>query len=402
MSSTDAAILDAILAAPDDDRPRLVYADRLIERGDVRGELIHLQCAARKDAAMIARESELLRLHRESWERPLRSGRVSFHWSRGFPEALIGDGGGVLDSLAQASRLAPIKRLTLTSGGAYVRQLARRPELQRIAHLEVSSSDALPDQPMDDADAHALADSAQLGGLTGLTLGATALTHAGIRALAGAPWLARLTRLSFGRNRVEVGPLIRRAVGLEALSVSGALLLEAPFSTSAPLTQLALNDCGLRRGTGAVLARSHSLARLTSLALTQDELDAEDVVHLAHGQHFGALRELKLSQNAIGDDGAAALATAPRLAGLLTLELRFGSIQGRGIAALAGSTTLAQLRRLNLSGNPLWPAWVDALARGKGLPSLRELVISESDVPEPLSSLRLRFAGKPQLVLLGS
>src|SRR5256885_1062335 len=40
-----------IVAAPDDDRPRLVYADHLMERGDPQGELIAVQCAlARHDA----------------------------------------------------------------------------------------------------------------------------------------------------------------------------------------------------------------------------------------------------------------------------------------------------------------------------------------------------------------
>ncbi len=41
---TDELLLEAIYAAPDDDAPRLVYADALLERGDPRGELIARQC----------------------------------------------------------------------------------------------------------------------------------------------------------------------------------------------------------------------------------------------------------------------------------------------------------------------------------------------------------------------
>jgi uncharacterized protein (TIGR02996 family) len=37
-------VIDEILRNPDDDGPRLVYADWLLERGDPRGELIRLQC----------------------------------------------------------------------------------------------------------------------------------------------------------------------------------------------------------------------------------------------------------------------------------------------------------------------------------------------------------------------
>ncbi|MBA3541481.1 MAG: TIGR02996 domain-containing protein [Deltaproteobacteria bacterium] len=45
-------LIAAVAEAPDDDAPRLVYADWLMERGDPRGELVALQCAlARADAA---------------------------------------------------------------------------------------------------------------------------------------------------------------------------------------------------------------------------------------------------------------------------------------------------------------------------------------------------------------
>lgn len=43
---TEADLMRMVLAAPDDDGPRLVLADWLHERGDVRGELIQMQCAA--------------------------------------------------------------------------------------------------------------------------------------------------------------------------------------------------------------------------------------------------------------------------------------------------------------------------------------------------------------------
>ncbi|HEY6033088.1 MAG TPA: TIGR02996 domain-containing protein [Kofleriaceae bacterium] len=35
----------ACASAPDDDRPRMVYADFLQQRGDPRGDFIALQCA---------------------------------------------------------------------------------------------------------------------------------------------------------------------------------------------------------------------------------------------------------------------------------------------------------------------------------------------------------------------
>jgi uncharacterized protein (TIGR02996 family) len=39
------AFLRAVCEHPDDDRPRLIFADWLDEHGDPRGEFIRLQCA---------------------------------------------------------------------------------------------------------------------------------------------------------------------------------------------------------------------------------------------------------------------------------------------------------------------------------------------------------------------
>ena len=50
MTSGD-AFLDQILTDPDDDRPRMVYADWLLGEGDPRGELIAVQCALARHAA---------------------------------------------------------------------------------------------------------------------------------------------------------------------------------------------------------------------------------------------------------------------------------------------------------------------------------------------------------------
>ena len=60
--------MDAIVANPDDDEPRLVYADMLESRGDLRGELIQLQyrLARAADPQLQARVDELLQRHRRT------------------------------------------------------------------------------------------------------------------------------------------------------------------------------------------------------------------------------------------------------------------------------------------------------------------------------------------------
>jgi uncharacterized protein (TIGR02996 family) len=57
------ALLAAVYDAPDDEAPRLVYADALLERGDPRGELITLQIQGRDPR----RERELIETHGKRW-----------------------------------------------------------------------------------------------------------------------------------------------------------------------------------------------------------------------------------------------------------------------------------------------------------------------------------------------
>jgi uncharacterized protein (TIGR02996 family) len=61
-----AALLAAVYEAPDDDGPRAVYADWLVERGDKRGEFIALQLA-RGDGEPTKRERELEKEHGRAW-----------------------------------------------------------------------------------------------------------------------------------------------------------------------------------------------------------------------------------------------------------------------------------------------------------------------------------------------
>lgn len=60
-------LLAAVYANPDDDVPRQIYADFLLERGDPRGEFIALQLQRARDAAPSEREKELLKKHGQQW-----------------------------------------------------------------------------------------------------------------------------------------------------------------------------------------------------------------------------------------------------------------------------------------------------------------------------------------------
>jgi uncharacterized protein (TIGR02996 family) len=86
-----APLLAAVFASPEDDAPRLVFADALQEQGDGRGEFIHLQIlVARGEATQEqrAREEELRKDHSSLtvWAQPLANAGECHHgFERGFP-----------------------------------------------------------------------------------------------------------------------------------------------------------------------------------------------------------------------------------------------------------------------------------------------------------------------------
>src|SRR5882672_259803 len=85
------AFLRTIRERPDDDGPRLVYADWLEEQGDPRGAFIRIQCELAKlppwhsrRPALEEREADLLAVHDYEWLG--RPPRTVFNWEfqRGF------------------------------------------------------------------------------------------------------------------------------------------------------------------------------------------------------------------------------------------------------------------------------------------------------------------------------
>jgi uncharacterized protein (TIGR02996 family) len=95
-----APFLAAICASPDDDLPRLVYADWLDEHGDpARAEFIRLQCHTARVgkldptwAPAKLREYDLFKANEATWRTPTASaeGRMLMdRWRRGFPRAVM-------------------------------------------------------------------------------------------------------------------------------------------------------------------------------------------------------------------------------------------------------------------------------------------------------------------------
>src|SRR3954447_5606631 len=82
--------LAAITARPDDDLPRLIFADWLDEHGHAdRAEFIRLQCAAVQSPPTRRRAAELEAAHRDEWLAELPGGLYHAEFHRGFAEHVV-------------------------------------------------------------------------------------------------------------------------------------------------------------------------------------------------------------------------------------------------------------------------------------------------------------------------
>ena len=116
-------LLDAIIAAPDDDAPRRVYADALLEQGELLGEFIHLQLdlaaggLARADAiARRKRERELWTQHGDRWSAPLMALGAAPTFRRGFIDRVSLTAERFAASAGEIFEAAPLARTVSLDG----------------------------------------------------------------------------------------------------------------------------------------------------------------------------------------------------------------------------------------------------------------------------------------------
>src|SRR5262245_61836378 len=233
----------AIIDSPEDDAPRLVYADWLDDHGQIeRAELIRASCrlaampehdADRLD--LLDRVRELARAETERWQRALKGivDRLNLH--RGLPGWAMLSCPKFLQHGEELFRRAPVVQVSLRPHRP-VTKLAASPLLGRvrglmlgytIPTLSLSEGEKLLASPhlaglvhLDlsgnrhgDGLAAALAGARHLTRLSSLDLSSTDLGPDGARALAGAAHLASLRELDLGSNRLG-------EAGLQALAAS--------------------------------------------------------------------------------------------------------------------------------------------------------------------------------------
>jgi uncharacterized protein (TIGR02996 family) len=204
VSGDERALFAAVCAAPDDDAPRLAYADFIAASDPAQAELIRLQIQRATldrrnktpSSRPTGREHELLVAHGNTWGRylqkfvrrprgnaldPLDQG---FAFVRGFiafvrmePENFVGLGQRLFD-------MAPVQHADLYGGEDPVRPLFASPLLARLHSLSLAGAG------LDDDDAIALAGCDALRGCAWLDLSNNRIGRRGVEALARSSMMA--------------------------------------------------------------------------------------------------------------------------------------------------------------------------------------------------------------------
>ncbi len=404
------ALLAAVCEHPEDDVPRLVYADWLEDHGDaaraefIRGQ-IQLLRSDRDDPqlpALAKRTQQLEKQHGKRWRRGLPRwakpaydfevgdlvGRPEYlpvsQFHRGFLAVVSCD---LVTWMEVGERLfdaAPVEALVAAEPTEHLDEVVRSALLGRLRGLSLSEAELGNDG------ARCLGACPHLGGLHVLDLSLNDIAAPGIRGLGWNEGLAGLTFLNLWGN--DCGLAGARALA-KTRNLSALQRLDLSHNN--------IGDSGL-----AALAQWPLLANVRHLDLGGNRLGNRGVAALAESPHRGVLGELYLGFNRIGAVGVQVLAGLGLVSGfevldlqenpissagllalieagpnhLRTLDLGNCGIDHRGAVALAGCPGLRWLERLDLNGNPIGDAGAEALAQSPYLARLATLQLGEGGI----------------------
>jgi uncharacterized protein (TIGR02996 family) len=202
------AFLRTICDHPDDDGPRLVYADWLDEQGDPLGEIIRLECERARlplsDTAgrrMLTERADAIDAQNESRsmvELPPLEGVTWLRFSRGFADTIVIDTATrFLDHAETVFRAAPVNQVFFTAlDAAGAALLAESPWLLKLRLLKNFGT------PMGDDGVRSIANSKHSANLRRLFLNGNQIHDEGARAIAKSKWFGELTTLFLHNNNI--------------------------------------------------------------------------------------------------------------------------------------------------------------------------------------------------------
>ncbi len=289
-----AAFIAAIVASPDDDLPRLVYADFLDECGEpgaaARAEFIRTQCELERcspdddrRAALTQRVTTLLKQNREVWTADVRTAQVGTDWQfrRGFLHAVRVPAQRFAQVAEELFRVAPtVRAVQLEHGSGQVQSILRATQLGKVSDLNLSVMCTCGRCPIL-SELRTLFASPLVGNLVHLALAGDRMDPETTAALVSSPHLSHLRTLDLSGN---------------ALGLGGVRVLAAARGFG-ELRELNLSENGISAAGGQVLARAAWLTGLRVLNLSRNHLTDTSGRSLLKAEWGDDLRRLELQTN---------------------------------------------------------------------------------------------------------
>lgn len=438
--STQSGLLRAIRDNPDEDTPRLMYADFLDEEGDAaRAEFIRVQIERgtlpETDArrrALEDREHALLAEHERDWLGVAHDADELTEWefARGFVNEVAASPVFMNGPGTDLCAAHPVRRWRVMSGQnnfpADLRESGQRPWCARLEALDLSGwyaglgevsgfltrsnlarlreldlrmcgpLESLPEL----IDAAPFRDQ-----LTALHCGANAFDGAGldvaefVRALASNVVLAELSVLSALLGAAELGDLFDagRLAALTSLDLQQNILdadAVAPFrATRARFRELGISDTVLGGNSLALLLACRSLADLRVLRVPHCTHTPENVRALAASPFWAQAEQLWMQRATLGYDGDEPipdgtgelldpLFAAQGSPNLRTLDIAGYALRDAGVARLCAAPWAGGLSYLDLSLNYLGDDALREFAQSGRFTNLRSLHLNGNSVYE--------------------
>ena len=354
------ALLAAVRAAPDDDLPRLVYADWCEDHGDPdRAAFVRLQVERDRAEpysptwrAAAERAQQLGSRHHPAWTAHLRGQVRKARFVRGFVGHVLLDADQFPDSAALDAE--PIRSA----------QVVRHPGRWAV---DLAAAFASP----------------RLARLTALDFTYTYLSEPEYDALFGSPHLRGLTDLSLRNNPVPPQRLVDFFAGDALPNLAGLDLTD---------------NANLRVAVAEGLARAGH-RRLRRLDLSGVQFSWENLQRVLAAPALREVEELRLA--AVADPGPLRhleIGWVIPWGRLRLLDLSGHGVGPAGVREIARTPGAAVLRWLRLAANGLDPDAVGYLVDSKYLNLYYLDVRNNGLAPEELAALRRRF---PDALVLG-
>ncbi len=427
--STEAALLRAIREMPDEDTPRLVYADYLDEEGDAaRAEFIRVQVERTRlperdprRAALEDREHDLLAEHECAWlgvAADAMDGLAEWEFDRGFvnevsanPYFMLGPGsdlcashpvrrwrvqGGQMDlvgDLREAGQKSWFGRLEAVDlAGWYTTigelgQFLARSNFARLRELDLTARPGLADLPelLGSAPFRDQLKVLRCGAPTGYYDGEDRLdVWELVRALGDACRLEELTAANAQLTADDLGGLLAAACGQSLTSLDLRYNQIAPDGSQAfraakcRLRELDLSGTPL----GAIaldnLLGCSSLADLRRLQMNGCGSAMANLRALSRSRFWTQAEALRMQQGSVPEISLDPLFTAPGSAALDVFDVGQNWLRDGGVAQLCAAPWAESLTYLDLSHNYLTDDALRMLARSGRFKNLHTLHLNDN------------------------